>query len=435
MNLSFPRQVGYASGNLGKSLLWTSLELLLLFYLTEIGGIHPVFAGLAILVSLVWDGLINPVIGYWLDRRSAKGKDYRPLLFWGPPFAAILFCAILLVPLVSSHLRGFALVLVLLLFRTAYAVLDVPHNALLAQMVLTKTVRTRLAATRFFFSSIGGLTISLLVAPVIVQQDRQTVIVQVATLAAAAGVILVFSVWQSLVPARIASLARFTERAVPVKPWRFVKNIFGNPAVILYLGTAGTYAATAPLFAKTLPFLLRYVADDAELLPAALAALTTGQIIAMPTWTLLANRIGRYRVAVLCMGGLICAAAAFYASLSLDPAYTLIATGCCGLFNGGMILVIWSLAGDVAESIAETSGIRADAGLLAFLTMVQKCAIGVAAMIAGLSLHLGGFVSGSTQTQVAQDAILLTALGIPALGATGCAFLIAQLRRHLNPAI
>ena len=52
MEFQLQRQLGYASGNLGKSLMWTSLDYLLLFYLTEVAGIPVGWAGAIVLLSL-----------------------------------------------------------------------------------------------------------------------------------------------------------------------------------------------------------------------------------------------------------------------------------------------------------------------------------------------------------------------------------------------
>ena len=94
MDIPLKRQLGYASGNFGKSLLWTSLDYLLLFYMTEVVGIPAVWAGAIILVSLLWDASINPFIGYWIDRRAARGLDYRPFLRWAPVATALAFVAL-----------------------------------------------------------------------------------------------------------------------------------------------------------------------------------------------------------------------------------------------------------------------------------------------------------------------------------------------------
>ncbi len=430
MILPLYRQIGYASGNFGKSLLWTSLEYLFLFYLTDIVGISPEVAGLMILLSLIWDGVINPFIGYWIDRRSTMKLDYRPFLRLAPPLAGLLFVAVFLVPFDQSGANLAYLFVALFLFRTAYALLDVPHNALLAQMPVASTVRTRLAAMRFFFSSLGGLLIAVIAAPVFAVRIRPEAHEQVVGMAMIAGTVITLTVWQSLVPARQAFIER-SHVGPPLDPRRYLVNILHNRIAVLYLCLAAVFAATAPLLGKTLPFLLRYVRNEGALLPTMLVAMTIGQMIAMPVCTLLAKHYGRFAVGYASLAGLTLALGSLHLALGASPSVLAVIVGCWGFCNGGTILTIWAMAGDIADHIASTNGDRTDAGLLAFLTMVQKCAIGLAAMMAGLSLHWGGFVAGIEQAEPARDAIRFAALAIPALGAAGAAMLLRQLQRRL----
>ncbi|MBB3588762.1 MFS transporter [Sphingomonas sp. BK481] len=124
------RMLGYASGNFGKNLLASTMDVFLMFTLTEYWGISPLAAGLIVMLGLVWDGLCNPLLGRLLDRATDRAGLYRRLLVIAAPVVTIPFTILFLLPTPQpSFIIPWAISLVLV-FRTAYATCDVAHNAL-----------------------------------------------------------------------------------------------------------------------------------------------------------------------------------------------------------------------------------------------------------------------------------------------------------------
>lgn len=431
MLMPVKEQIGYASGNLGKSLLWTSLEYLLLFYLTDLVGVPPATAGLMILLSLAWDGAINPLIGYWLDLRASKGRDYRPFLRCAPPAAALLFVAIFYQPFGLGDPSVSYLFVILLAFRTAYALLDVPHNGLLAFLPVDASTRTNIAGLRYFFSSLGGLLIALSAAPIVLQVADADRSADLSIFAALAGLLLCLTVWQSLRPAQQALIQR--ELGVtPISPLRFLTAILKNPPAMLYLGLASVFAATTPLFGKMLPFLIRYVHEDPGVIGQILIAMTLGQMFSMLVCTSLARSLGRLPVGLACLLGIPVLLLGVRMEAQMLAEYFWLVSAVFGFLLGGAIMILWATSGDIADQISIRATIRTDAGLIAFLTLVQKAGIGFGAMMAGALLEDGGFRSGSSQSPEAQDMIVTLGFVLPSIGAVICAALLFSLYRMLS---
>lgn len=431
MEFQLQRQLGYASGNLGKSLMWTSLDYLLLFYLTEVAGIPVGWAGAIILLSLLWDAAINPFIGYWIDRRASAGLDYRPFLRWAPVASGIGFVALFWLPSEQTVTNAAYLLVAMLGFRTAYALLDVPHNALLAHMPVTSAMRMRLAGMRFFFSSLGGLIVATLVAPQFVRTDTASIGGSLIMMATIAAVILCLTIWLSLRPSRLAMAERGMGHEA-ISPAKFLKAILRNETAVLYLALAAIFAATTPLFAKILPYLLQYVRREPDLLPMLLASLTIGQLIAMPLWTFLLVRVKSLTIGLITLVGLASTFALTFWLKQSPLVIIVLATWLLGFFLGGAIQIIWGLAGDVADRIADEARIRVDGGLLAFLTLVQKAAIGLGAVVAGFALEASGFKTGAMQGLPALRIIEILSLLVPAGGAIATAMLFWQLSKALS---
>lgn len=65
-------QLGYSVANLGKSVVWTSFESIMLFYMVSIAGFGPLMAGMLLAVSLLWDAAFDLAIARWTDYRGRR---------------------------------------------------------------------------------------------------------------------------------------------------------------------------------------------------------------------------------------------------------------------------------------------------------------------------------------------------------------------------
>ncbi len=123
--------VAYFVAHLGKSLLWAAADLLA-FYALVAGMAMPADqAGGVILVALAVNAAADMVIGLWIDRWPPSVPMLARVAMTAMPVAGLAFAgAVLAVP------WGWGAVLAgMLTFRIAYALYDLPHNALLGRLV------------------------------------------------------------------------------------------------------------------------------------------------------------------------------------------------------------------------------------------------------------------------------------------------------------
>ena len=158
---TFARNATYASGNFGKSLVGSFVEIFALFYLTDLLNVPPALAGMILLVSLIWDGVTDPVMGIVADRLRQTISTARVFFYVGAPITALAFVTFFNAPYVSPAWQLPFLLTTLLMFRTAYTVVDVPHNTMLALMTDDPRQRTNITSLRIFFSSAGRIGVTL----------------------------------------------------------------------------------------------------------------------------------------------------------------------------------------------------------------------------------------------------------------------------------
>ena len=109
-------------------------------------------AGLIYMVASIWDGLIDPLIGVAADRTRTRWGGYRPYLLFGTVPLALAFGLLYYRP----PLEGTALVAVVLvahlLFRSLYALVNVPYAALTARITRSAAERATIAGARMVFA-------------------------------------------------------------------------------------------------------------------------------------------------------------------------------------------------------------------------------------------------------------------------------------------
>jgi len=146
----------YSLGEFGLSIVGNVVGLLSLFFYTDVMGLSASLASLARTINGVWDGINDPIFGYFSDRnRHRWGRKpwllvATPLFllanffFWRPP-----------ANLSQPELFSYYLTL-LLLFETTATIGWVNYNSLFPDMFRGEKQRTRVNAIR---KAIGGLAL------------------------------------------------------------------------------------------------------------------------------------------------------------------------------------------------------------------------------------------------------------------------------------
>lgn len=158
----------YGLSHLGKSLLWVGGDALTIFLLMSRAGIAPALAGSLFVIMLMWNAVCDLLVGRWHDRRRAEGRSTLAGIALAIPVACLAFPASLLAPrgdVVWVFASG-------LIFRTAFAIFDVPHNALIADLARTEERGTRLAQLRTLGSGVASVAIGLVAMPLLGEGER-----------------------------------------------------------------------------------------------------------------------------------------------------------------------------------------------------------------------------------------------------------------------
>ena len=154
----------YGFGSIAETLHSKVFSIFLIFYYQQIIGISGTLAGLAMLISTIFDAVDDPVIGALSDRTRTRWGRRHPFIILAAVPVAVTFFALFNPPSGLSQTQAFVWLLVfLILARLAMTCYVLPLTALGAEMARDYAQRSTMYAITTVFSAIGG-TIVVVVA-------------------------------------------------------------------------------------------------------------------------------------------------------------------------------------------------------------------------------------------------------------------------------
>jgi len=181
----------YAGAHLGKSVFWYTGDLLFVFFLTEFGGLDARSAGLVLGAALAFSAVADLLVAKLLGPRIASTVSAARLQLIGTIACAATFVMFALTAAMPIGGRLIFACAASLMFRAAYAVIDVPQNAILGLAATTDRDRTRLAGLRIVFSGVASLLVSALAGLLIASLGRSHAVAPPVLTSAALGALAV----------------------------------------------------------------------------------------------------------------------------------------------------------------------------------------------------------------------------------------------------
>lgn len=415
-DIGFKGAALYGLGDLAGNIYWQSVTMFLLFYYTDVMGLHPATAGLIYLAASVWDGLIDPLIGVAADRTRTRWGGYRPYLMFGGPLLALSFGLLYYrPPLEGAGLVTFVLVSHLV-FRTCYAMVNIPYGALSARITHDPERRSQLSGFRMFFGTVAAVLVSLFTQPLahLLNASGNGYFYAALCFGALASVLfpIVFAGTREL-PTRTATAPAPAIAAL-------IGSVVHNRAFWMLNIGAVCFAISGTVLTKSVLYYFKYALNDEKAGPMALAATGLAGLVMIPLWTILARHIGKRRVWIAgCVVGIL--ALSFFSLTTVTSALTMTAILVaihCGLL--ALFFAFWAILPDTVDYGEWKTQVRADAFLFGMAGMFSKISIGVGAGLFGLGLGLTHYHPNVPQTAATLAGMKTLMVSVPMIGFIGC---------------
>jgi GPH family glycoside/pentoside/hexuronide:cation symporter len=407
----------YGLADLGFALITSAIQFFLLFYYTDVAGINPALAGLALMVGkLTWDALNDPLFGYWSDRtRSRFGRRRIYMLIGAVPLGIAAWIMFSLPKGLTGVSAFLAVLLSFWLVDTFHTMTTVPYFALTPELTRDYNERASLTTIRMIFSVIGyilGAALTTMLAGIFQGAGLNMQQAWSATGAVFGAVAITTTLITTLSVKERPDSAGEPSKIPPIKA---VLTSFKNkPFIILMLAfILSSFSFT--VLTALVPYFITYQLDMRDQVSfVLLVMLVMIGIFLMPV-KLISDKINKGPTYAL---GLFIASLAVITSFFFPHAPTpliYIVAAVAGMGFSAQWVCPWSMLPDVVEYDEKMTGERREGiyyGLWAFLTKFTS-ALGVA--VSGWALNLFGYIPNMEQTTHALFGIRLFFAIVPAV--------------------
>lgn len=390
----------YGLSTAGKTLPWAAADTLTLYFLTDVVRLPPGQAGLVTLAFYLWAAACDPVAGWLFDLWSRHRRRTARYLIAGAVVMGGAFVAMFCKP--SAH-PALTLLAAGLAFRAAFALIDVPHNALLGRLALGGGDGTRLGAIRLVSGILATLAAAYAARGALAARasDAPSAFLAYAVEMALVSVVLFLTTLPLLE-------ARIVEPGVPRSASSAPPRRFPGALAAFFLSAMVT-TVTSGLFSKDIVYVAKYAFNDVQWTVVGLQVFTLGKLIGVPVWLAAAARWGGAAAMRSAFLLIVTTGAVLWFAPPSQTDFGLALVG-FGAGLGGVNMMSWSL---LPEATAEVAG---QTGIFGWYTALNKIA-------AGASGYLTGFMLAKLQllspvlSQASRDGLYRFVAGSPIAGA------------------
>ncbi|MBD1262265.1 MFS transporter [Maribacter polysiphoniae] len=428
--LKLKEKAGYGFGDFASSMFWKMFSVYLLFFYTDVFGISAAVVGTMFLVTRIFDGLNDPIMGILADRTNTKWGKFRPYLLWmAIPFALFGVLTFTTPDLTTSSKIVYAYVTYCLMM-IVYTAVNVPYASLLGVMTSDLKDRTSLASFRFIFAFAGSILVLATAEPLVEFLGNDQ------------GVLNPQKGWQQTMTiygiiAAILFYGTFhltRERIQPPKEQKTalkadLRNLAKNAPWFILLGAGIFTLIFNSIRDGSTIYYFKYYFDTQEAFQLPLlnvpltfstlylvlgqAANIIGVVLAKP----ISDAIGKKRTFMAAMFMATILSCIFFLFDADQLFFIFLFQFLISICAGIVFPLLWSMYADIADYSEWETGRRATGLIFSSSSMSQKMGWTLGGALTGWILAYYGFEANIDQTEEAKTGIRLMMSVLPALGA------------------
>ena len=408
---SKPRLLLFALGDFAFNLYWQSIMLFLLFYYTDALQLPIGIAATTYMVASVWDGVANFLAGLAVDRNQDRFR-YGPLLAAGAVPLGLSFILTYLPPPVAG---GWAIAMVFvahLLFRTFYAVVNVPYLAMTARISADPGDRAFVAGSRMLFGTAAVVVVALSTVPLghwLTGSSAAKSYFGAASVFAAVGatiLLLVGLTYREAAP---------TNRPLPASIRAALTSLARNRAFVALNASMMAVIVATTVLSKAVLYYFKYFLAVPHAGEIALAWMGLVGGIAIPLWMVVGRFVGLRALWLIAVGLGIAGLLAFIAvQLNGVLAMQVFLVG-MQVMAVGVYFVFWAMLPNTIEYGERETGLHVEGAVFGVAALLQRIAIGIATAILGWSFDSSGYVANVQQSASTLAGMRATVAVVPLL--------------------
>jgi GPH family glycoside/pentoside/hexuronide:cation symporter len=385
----------YGVGDIGFSLTTTILGAYFAIFLTDVVGIRPGIAAVAIFIGRTWDYINDPIFGYISDRTRTRWGRRRPFLLFGMLPLMITFSMLWWRPPWQGTIALAAYYAVAyILFEAANTLLYMPYFALTPELTSDYDERTSLTTYRMFFSILGSLvafTVPLIMVGTFTPENAP----KVTTMGILFGVVSALPMLLVFFGTR--ERLDYMEQDKPTLG-QSIKAAMDNKPFLYGLAIFLATWISVEILQASLLFFIKYVVQREAQNDLIMATIFVIAIFALPIWEWVSRRWSKRWAYIF---GIAFWAVVQIIMITINPATSLnLILILCALAGVGVAaahVLPWAILPDAIEWDEYQTGKRHEGMFYSLTTLTKKIATSIALPLVLLLLDLTGYVPNLPQ--------------------------------------
>lgn len=432
----------YGVGNLGYAALAQTVNNFIMFFGTSVLGISGTLIGLAVALSVFWDGISDPIIGYVSDHHKPKRYGKRIGFMILGTLGMIVFNLLLWsVPINAPEGLKFVWLLIALLgLETFCTTFSTPYVALGIDMAPEYSEQNKLQGYKTVFFIFGMILPSVLMFVLMPSGGGQFVQGGYVYIAYATSAICLLAGLTSILGTQKIEKRIYSKAPIPVKDKTALKAFFEifykffivikkpNFSAII-IGYSVALISTAFLSSVGMHLFTYAYHFSSTQIAVLMAGLFASAIVSQALWIYLAGRIDKKPALLLSLVvvlvGIAMTAVTFVLRTQMPSAtifyFVLIAIMVCGFGTGALYSLPISMYADCITLERQKNGENSTGIYSGFMTLAYNIANCLALFVVGVLLDLIKF----NPAQPVQALVVQNWLGVIVFAGCGVAILSA----------
>lgn len=410
MKISFLERFSYGCGDLGCNIIYSAMAAFLLYYYTDYMKVSALAVGTVMLVSKLFDGIVDLAMGVIVDRTKSRfGKCRSWILRMTIPFA---IAAVLLFSVPSGLGENGKIIYIFITYNLVssviYTAINVPYATLNALITQDQYERSVLSIFRMTLATTGTLIITNLTLPLVKFFGDNA--------SAWTKTFMVFGILSIVV--FLITFAGTKERVKPSKntnqeelPFhKGVKYLFQNKYWIMITVTLVLIFINYSLNSGAAVYYAKVVLKDPNMIGPMNLVASVVQIVAMFFTAFIIKKTGKRNMLII--GSVIYGLGfAMFAFTGTSYIGIMIACGLKGIGNAGISSCMFAIVSDTIEYGEWKTGYRTEGLVNSASSFGFKVGNGLGSAMIGWILAFGGY-SESAVTQSASSLMSINAIFI-----------------------
>ena len=406
----------YGCGDFGCNIIYTAMSAFLLFYYTDYAGVSAMAVGTIMMISRIFDGISDIVMGVIVDRTHSRFGKARPwILRMCIPFA---ISGVLMFSVPASWTSTPKLVYVFITYNLVstiiYTAINVPYSALNALMTQDPYERSVLSIFRNLLATAGTLTINTFTLPLVEyfgnNASAWTKTFVIFGFVSVAAFLCTFFGTKERVRATETGEQK-VEKNVPFVTG--IKALFQNKYWIMMTGMLALFFLMYSVNGGATVYYAKDILGDKNLVSTINGIFNVVQILAMFFIAMLVKKYGKRNVfsigLILDIIGMLVLnfSGGFMSMIVVSSVIRGIGNACGGA-------TMWAMVSDTIDYGEWKTGYRTEGLVNSACSFGYKIGNGIGSALLGVILEVGGYVgNAAAQTASALTSIRICFVWIP----------------------